>query len=262
MKVGKVKKIIFNCEAVTPIFNAGVETKEFELRASSLKGIIRYWWRAAKAYSDIIKLSQEEANIFGGTGKGEGRSKVTLKVYGYSNRNVVVDGNICENCSGISYLLYSVILSNRRRFCLKPGTKFKIEMISRDIDALNEFVKGLLIAQYFGGIGARVRRGAGSFTVTNIEGDTLNVKYLELFDTSDITNMEDVYELYRKISLNISRANSSDYSVISGSDLYAFTPQDNWIDALESIAKPFKEYRSKNKGKIYDMVQKILPIGW
>ena len=44
----------------------GGANEQAEIRAQSIKGLIRYWWRALKAENDITKLREEETKIFGG----------------------------------------------------------------------------------------------------------------------------------------------------------------------------------------------------
>ena len=95
------------CKTITPMFMAGADGKTPELRSSEFKGMMRWWWRAIKADDDIGKLRKEEAEIFGGTGEGEGKSKVRVIVkpgsidIGNDVREVINDD------PGLKYLYYS-----------------------------------------------------------------------------------------------------------------------------------------------------------
>ncbi|MGC8872690.1 MAG: type III-B CRISPR module RAMP protein Cmr1, partial [Caldimicrobium sp.] len=73
-----MKKVILKCKIITPMFMAGADRSNPELRPSEFKGMMRFWWRAIRAESDIEKLKKEEAEIFGGTGEKEGKSKVRI----------------------------------------------------------------------------------------------------------------------------------------------------------------------------------------
>ena len=75
-----MKTITFHCETITPMFLAGADGKTPELRPPSIKGALRFWWRAmnghlvekkkdknGKEYWDYTELKKQEAEIFGGT---------------------------------------------------------------------------------------------------------------------------------------------------------------------------------------------------
>ena len=68
----------FDCEVITPMFLAGADTDKPEIRPASIKGMLRFWWRALHGSDPNYK--KREAEIFGGTGENEGRSKVLLRV--------------------------------------------------------------------------------------------------------------------------------------------------------------------------------------
>ena len=78
---GKMRQIAFDCEIVTPMFLYGADGKTPELRAPSLKGVLRFWWRAAQAEDDIEEIKKREAGIFGDSGT-EGRSKFSIQITG------------------------------------------------------------------------------------------------------------------------------------------------------------------------------------
>lgn len=68
--MAKIEKISSEIETVTPMFLAGADGKTAELRPASLKGLLRYWWRALEAESDLSKLHDKEAEIFGSVDRG------------------------------------------------------------------------------------------------------------------------------------------------------------------------------------------------
>jgi CRISPR-associated protein Cmr1 len=71
-----MQSITFECEVITPMFLAGADGSTPELRAPSIKGALRFWWRAMNGH--LYNMKTEEAKIFGGTEEGQGRSKVIL----------------------------------------------------------------------------------------------------------------------------------------------------------------------------------------
>ena len=74
--------IIFECESVTPMFMFGADGKTPELRPASIKGVMRFWWRAIHGNDDIEKLKYDESDIFGST---NGRSKVNIRISNIQN---------------------------------------------------------------------------------------------------------------------------------------------------------------------------------
>ncbi len=70
----------FTLEAVTPIFMRGADQTKAEIRAASIKGLMRWWFRAlAGSYfgDDIAGLRKAEEYVFGSTKQ---RSKVVVEV--------------------------------------------------------------------------------------------------------------------------------------------------------------------------------------
>ena len=72
--------MIFECETITPIFMYGADGKTPELRPASIKGVMRFWWRAINGDSDIGKLKEDESEIFGSTEK---KSSFSIKIEDY-----------------------------------------------------------------------------------------------------------------------------------------------------------------------------------
>jgi CRISPR-associated protein Cmr1 len=72
-----MQSITFTCETITPMFLAGADGTTPELRAPSIKGALRFWWRAMNGHLSLEDLKAKEDEIFGGT---DNRSKVTLRV--------------------------------------------------------------------------------------------------------------------------------------------------------------------------------------
>lgn len=54
-------------ETVTPVFLAGANQQEVEVRAPSVKGLLRWWWRASEGhrFSSPATLAEAEAHLFG-----------------------------------------------------------------------------------------------------------------------------------------------------------------------------------------------------
>jgi len=163
-----MKKMEFPCEVITPMFLYGADKNCPEFRAASIKGIMRYWWRAVQAESDIGKMKEKEDRIFGDSGN-EGKSKfsVVVKSEGFEHdrqnmlphhtgdRNCPLCGN--DKCK-------KVVLAK----AIKPQQKFQVIFRYRQLpsDFTEEHLKALFkLTSILGGLGKRSRRGFGSFAV-------------------------------------------------------------------------------------------------
>lgn len=69
--------ITFTCEVITPMFLAGADGQTPELRAPSIKGAMRFWWRALNGHLPLAELKQQEGKIFG---DNSGRSCFTIRI--------------------------------------------------------------------------------------------------------------------------------------------------------------------------------------
>ncbi|MFQ5900776.1 MAG: type III-B CRISPR module RAMP protein Cmr1, partial [Thermodesulfobacteriota bacterium] len=139
----------FDCKTITPMFLTGAKG-EPELRVPSIKGAMRFWWRAVRGIDDIKRLNKEENEIFGGTGETEGRSKIAIRVM-YKDKELKDKrgSQLKDNYNltwkfnpesrtlegkdaGIGYLLYSTVFNSPTQY-LKDGFPFSVKLSSPDI---------------------------------------------------------------------------------------------------------------------------------
>ena len=57
----------FEVEVVTPLFLGGAYLGKAELRVPSMKGALRFWWRALHGSDDLEHMKERESAIFGST---------------------------------------------------------------------------------------------------------------------------------------------------------------------------------------------------
>ena len=63
--------IRFKLTVLTPAFISGADQKESEFRAASVRGLLRWWWRATVGHLYALpELAVHEARIFGSTSEG------------------------------------------------------------------------------------------------------------------------------------------------------------------------------------------------
>ncbi|ATO38850.1 type III-B CRISPR module RAMP protein Cmr1 [Geobacillus thermodenitrificans] len=55
----------YTCEIITPLVAKGADKRMLELRASALKGLMRFWWRTLHGHLSLEKLRKREGELFG-----------------------------------------------------------------------------------------------------------------------------------------------------------------------------------------------------
>lgn len=276
-----MQSVRIRLEVITPMFMAGANSKTPELRAPSIKGMMRFWWRAVKGIDDPKELRKEEEKIFGGT-EGAGKSKVNLKFPQIKSLDSYVKEGLKENFNlecrfkkgklegkhtGLCYLLYSVDLPKNKRKFIMPKYPFELTLCSRDDTAFKQALASLWCAIHLGGFGVRARRGGGNLSVVGIEDDAIN-NYLD-FSPKGSTPDEVaswLCENYKKVREAISGKEGpkkfiASYSNLSFSRLIiSRNPGDSWVGALNSVGKLFEEFRAKHRGEIFDSAVFGLPV--
>ncbi|MEM1725337.1 MAG: type III-B CRISPR module RAMP protein Cmr1 [Thermoplasmata archaeon] len=274
------------CKLITPMFMAGSDRKTPELRPSEFKGMMRWWWRAIKAEGDIKKLKEEEARIFGGTGKGEGRSKVRIKIE--TSKTSSLGSNLKDDYSlkwyfdkntrslsgenaGIGYLLYSTVLPRNERYYIRDSYEFKLVITSMYEKEFKEACASLWLAIYLGGFGTRARRGGGNIEIVGIEDNMQNINFkdnmqninfiCEVRTTSDLKKfLEENLNKIKSIFNTNTNKTKPEYSSLSGAKILIFEPKNNWKEALNFLGEKYKNFRSNNKSKIFEMAAFGMPV--
>lgn len=141
-----MNSVTFECEIITPMFLAGADGKTPELRPPSIKGMMRFWWRAIKA-EDIEKLGMEEGKIFGSSDEKIGKSKFLVRIT--ANNLTTAD--------------FSPVPHSTKTFKFKGfniGQKFSIVLAGKG--EIANFKTIYELSMLLGGFGKRSRRGFGS----------------------------------------------------------------------------------------------------
>ena len=183
-----MKKIIFEIETITPMFLAGANQSKAELRAASIKGLLRFWWRALQAEADLDKLRKKEARIFGSSDEGVGGSTFGIRLSNTENVQPVTTRLPNNNqihtvtfrsqrqnrqiiINILEYLAYGPYNPQRKK--LRPyipeNRKFNLILSFNKEQYLPEVLKAMCVFSLFGGLGSRSRNGFGSFCITNYQ---------------------------------------------------------------------------------------------
>jgi CRISPR-associated protein Cmr6 len=184
-------------ELVTPAFLAGAsqQREDCDLRPATLRGQLRWWWRTMHAgFVDVPTLKRMEAAVWGDTKRG-GAVRVTVTAAGpvvpqpFDRQDVIRANRLPptpdrKTSQGLTYHSYGMDERKEgvqvRRHYLPPGTKWAVSLSARpgqlqpatDKDKPIPLGADLLLGQapaalgllcHFGGVGAKARKGFGSF---------------------------------------------------------------------------------------------------
>jgi CRISPR-associated protein Cmr1 len=181
---------------VTPLFLGGANLdQEAELRVPSIKGALRFWWRAlrwprvcgdtkdnAEAFQ---KLHAEDAALFGSTSSGQGKMLFKIPTFYQrdSSNKQVASGDILRSGDdvigpGARYLGYGVmeaydgintVAGRLTRPAILAPYDFTLQITSRE--AIPEQVlDALKLLGLLGGLGSKSRKGYGSLTLLKLRG--------------------------------------------------------------------------------------------
>lgn len=162
----------FEIEVVTPMFLGSANANEAELRVPSLKGLLRFWWRATCGISDVSALKNRENEIFGNTSY-----KAPFSIWIENPNNVkpvlkdLPKGDTFKvktfTLGIIEYLAFG--LRDHKKGYLRPhfpsGSKFTVKFMFLNKDQQDEVLPAFYSLIHFGGMGARMRNGFGSLSI-------------------------------------------------------------------------------------------------
>lgn len=153
----------------TPMFLGGADGKSAELRTPSLKGVLRFWWRAC-AWShfggDLRRIRDEEERTFGGPGTGQ--SRVTIRIADTHVPHQRVTASSIGG-AGSRYLGYGLAQNGRDALPedFDVTVTFTVRRADEPVPLLVEAIQAM---GSLGGLGARSRRGYGSLSLRSING--------------------------------------------------------------------------------------------
>ncbi|MCW5921261.1 MAG: type III-B CRISPR module RAMP protein Cmr1 [Saprospiraceae bacterium] len=262
--IWNMETITFNCRFITPAFLGGADPKGTpELRAPSIKGALRFWWRAMNGY--LVKkengnptyqyLLKEDEDIFGGIYQVMQKSPIIVRVV-EKNMRYTKGGDIFRGgqIEGIEYLFYS--LKHHKRDDLGFDTESKFDIIfscrEENRDILLKALASFWLLVNLGSLGTRARRCAGAFCIDSIE-DKMGILQdrISFFTETDETTIDFLKANFKKISELIGSKKPvlfKKYSLLNQTSPAYLSNQtfSTWQDAVNSIGG---ELRSTRKGK-------------
>lgn len=192
---------IYRCKLVTPLYGGGVRAgevdREMPIRAASIRGQLRFWWRVACGNDDPpAKLFKREVEIWGGVAEaGPKASQVRVRIQKVGSLDLEPAHTYVPNSKrpgelrsmpnladwAEGYALFSAqgkptknrqAIEEQPKVLAKPGTGFELELnlsIKLTEGQRKEVLTALRWWASFGGIGARTRRGLGAIKVEGLD---------------------------------------------------------------------------------------------
>lgn len=168
---------------VTPLFLAGFDQSTAELRVPSIKGVLRFWWRALEHEVLGSRLREIESKIFGSTQR---QSAILLRVEKVSGFTLYSPGRVLPEADsadghndvnhGVRYFGYGVMESfdgkatkagRLTRGALSPG-ELRLHVTLKDSRYLESVLRALRLMGLLGGLGSKSRKGYGSLSLVTI----------------------------------------------------------------------------------------------
>lgn len=272
-----MNRIVFNCKTITPMFS-GDALQDPEIRPTEIKAAMRFWWRAIQSYGDLTQLRKAESELFGGAWDDRGKQlkpqkakfNIDIVCAPAYNRNDNLwsllevkyipppERRNYGKYKGIAYLFYSINFgANRNRHHIPAGHNFQIHLSATTDQTLISAIFSLWLVVWFGAVGSRSRKGAGSFEVTSIDLGKNRIEPLPSFIYDGSAPLVEWLRL--QFNLILSALNNShskplyNYSKLSKEIIISNkTNHSDWMEALNEIGDHYESFRKENRTKDFE----------
>ncbi len=245
-----MKTIEAKFKIVTPMFLHGADQTKAELRVPSIKGMLRFWWRAINYNDNINKVWENDTCIFGSLDQKVGQSRVLIHlIENKTSPKVAERWNPNDWKSYIGYGLTNKKakdLESEKTEYLEPGGEFRIRVDINerpDKDIYKGAVNTLKVFGLLGGLGSRSRKGWGSMSLVELKADDA---------TFEVPPNPESYTKELKKLLSNSKKNSinPEYTAFSNQTRIVISKAtfDRYENAFKEIAEEYKNYKNKNEG--------------
>lgn len=245
----------YEIEVTTPLFCAGADQEKgpAELRPPSLRGAMRFWFRAmmgAVVNGDLEQLRKLEARVFGST---SGKSPVVMRV---REKTIILGEQIQPITPGLTYLACQSLFNFRGRLnrgCFMPHSKFTINfLLRRNSQSLRPIIEDTFwLLANFGGLGARTRRGFGGFRITNSQvSQAINTDCY----TTKITDIRKHFTEFAQSNHALDNSKGTPQAEFSSFvreqyQLKVITKDGNWNTILTWCGKTLRNFRAPIRTK-------------
>lgn len=239
----------FEIEFITPAFIRGADQRIPEVRSPSIKGAMRWWFRAlAGSYfgDDAQKLKEIENQVFGSTKE---RSRVKISVTPLSSPKRL---NLKEfKDKNVGYIWFSMNLLGKRgtiTHYYPPGSRFRVVLESPSERVIKLATLSLWALVSLGSVGFRSRRGTGSMKIVRASSEVLE----DLGLTTEFNSIDEFKDSLKRVldvtgeilGVKNSETNKSlpSYATLKFSDVEVFGPGKNTWEVLAQFNNSYKEY--------------------
>jgi len=249
----------FELEAVTPVFMRGADQSKVEIRAASIKGLMRWWFRAlAGNYfgNNADELRKAESRIFGST---DYKAKFSIEIYCNAEPKSIYAGKfMAQEIYNLGYLWFPIkIQASRKQLCTyyPQGTRFNMILKSSDERVLNAALVSLWALVILGNIGFRSRRGAGSLKFNKHTDEFKKIGLQTSFNSKDelaesIENaISAIGEIIEREPIKIDDYPS--YPILSPKSSYIglYKKGEDPIDLLKAFQREYSNFRRSLRGR-------------
>ena len=166
---------------VTPMFIGDAQQAATGISPQSVKGALRFWWRALMwgEYASttsceaaaLVLLHDKEAELFGSAsdedGLAAGQGYFSLRV-NFTEKPKTIRVNDLQG-AGLRYFLGIGLSREGSRSALAAGQTFQVNLTSFNLkDQQANLIKTLMLFGLVGGLGSRVRKGWGSVAIESL----------------------------------------------------------------------------------------------
>ena len=232
---------------ITPIFISGSNQKEAEMRAPSIKGILRFWFRAGFGeFSD--KMIKKEEEIFGSKEKA-----CVFQIRTSQANSDTFDRSSYKEYPGISYFLPFLereeVIPEERDFYIR--LRFFKDAKDKDIKVV---LSSFWLLLWFGGIGTRARRGFGSLLLEHIEPEDIIQELNFKLQQRNINGLKNFLKENLKKAVELINPDEShlsglpEYTLLNrqNTKIYLWkTPFNSWQEAIDNAGQLLMNWRNK-----------------
>lgn len=191
-----MKQIIFHIETITPMFMSGADQGTFELRPPSIKGLLRFWWRAyywgSQQQIALPDLQKREGEIFGTVADDGKKSSFSTRLSHrptrgtrelsfaqkkeYNVKGVEINGKK-RDINVLGYLAYGPYTwkDGKNLFIrdyLPPRTEFSLILSfsgnQPEQNIKQELFMSLYLLSVLGAVGSKAHNGFGNFYIKQV----------------------------------------------------------------------------------------------
>ncbi len=231
------------------MFMAGADQSQAELRLPSIKGVLRFWWRALaweRLNGDLVKIRQQENELFGSADTGQ--AAILMKLGRAELETAIADVSKSSWKAGAwrHHLGYGLVIKKTKtnpqareeRKFIKAQQRFSVVLMSRSAEVLTQVDSALKLLGLIGGLGARSRNGWGSITLEELKR---GAKHTVIWKApADIAAVHGELHHYFQ-----ARQSSGNYTSLSNGARFTVGPLfDHPEDAHEELSELYKEFLS------------------